>query len=183
MNDLKFRLYDLTVDEYVYFSESYAPNFRHDGIIMDLDGDDFKKLCCNLAGAGVGCFVCNRYDGTKSTTWFIDTAKGVHGDRYDYSKVVYTAGNVNVEIICSVHGSFMQLANRHINVVWTYEFESGEPAWLFEQFILHKFNASRVYNPDISVISSGLTEIFGDDVASDKDSLYAEYMMEMGESV
>ena len=56
MNDLTYRLYDLTVDEYVYFSESYAPNFRHDGIILDLDGDDFSKLCCNLAGAGVGYF-------------------------------------------------------------------------------------------------------------------------------
>jgi protein-arginine kinase activator protein McsA len=67
--------------------------------------------------------------------------------------------------------------DNHINVVWTYEFDFGEPAWMFEQFILNKFNDHRVYNPDISVISSGLTEIFGDDVASDKDSLYAEYMM------
>jgi hypothetical protein len=71
--------------------------------------------------------------------------------------------------------------DNHLNVVWTYEFESREPAWMFEQFILHKFNGSRVYNPDISVINDGLTEMFRDDVASDKDSLYAEYLLEMEE--
>jgi hypothetical protein len=65
-------------------------------------------------------------------------------------------------------------------VIWTHEFSTGEPAWLFEQFILHKFNDNRLNDRTIDVTPYGWTEIFGDDVASDKDSLYAEYMMEMG---
>lgn len=46
---------------------------------------------------------------------FIERARQVHGDKYDYSKVEYKSMNDKVEIICPVHGSFWQLAQSHIN--------------------------------------------------------------------
>ena len=58
-------------------------------------------------------------------------------------------------------------------------FGTGEPAWMFEQFILHKFNDSRLYDQDIVDKASGWTEIFGSDVAGNKDGLYDEYLLEM----
>ena len=45
---------------------------------------------------------------------WIDKARSVHGDKYDYSKVVYVNKETPVEIICPVHGSFMQIPNNHI---------------------------------------------------------------------
>jgi len=39
----------------------------------------------------------------------------IHGDRYDYSKVVYSGNKVKVEIICKEHGSFWQTPNNHKN--------------------------------------------------------------------
>lgn len=44
---------------------------------------------------------------------FIEKAKKMHGDRYDYSKVNYINTTSKVEIICPIHGSFWQMPWRH----------------------------------------------------------------------
>ena len=48
-----------------------------------------------------------------TTDEFIKSAKLIHGDKYDYSKVVYLGKDKQVEIICKKHGTFWQLANDH----------------------------------------------------------------------
>lgn len=40
------------------------------------------------------------------TEKFIEKAKKVYGDKYDYSKVEYKNCSSKVEIICPEHGSF-----------------------------------------------------------------------------
>jgi DNA-directed RNA polymerase subunit M/transcription elongation factor TFIIS len=52
---------------------------------------------------------------TKLQT-FIERAKLIHGDRYDYSKVDYVNGKTKVMIICRKedHGEFMQTPDSHI---------------------------------------------------------------------
>lgn len=50
----------------------------------------------------------------KTTEQFISDAIAVHGNRYDYSKVVYKTGSDKVTIICSVHGEFQQKADNHL---------------------------------------------------------------------
>ena len=44
---------------------------------------------------------------------FLQDAKAMHGDRYDYSRVNYVAAQEKVEIICSEHGSFWQSPINH----------------------------------------------------------------------
>lgn len=46
---------------------------------------------------------------------FIEKAKKVHGDKYDYSKVNYVNAHTEVEIICPKHGVFKQSPNNHLN--------------------------------------------------------------------
>ena len=46
---------------------------------------------------------------------FIEKAKAVHGDRYDYSKVDYKNAHTKICIICPEHGEFWQLPMSHIN--------------------------------------------------------------------
>lgn len=48
------------------------------------------------------------------TSYWINQAKEVHGDTYDYSKVNYIDSKTNVEIICSEHGLFYQAPNKHL---------------------------------------------------------------------
>ncbi len=49
-----------------------------------------------------------------NTQEFIDRAKLVHNERYVYDKVEYTTNKNKVEIICSIHGNFMQTPNAHL---------------------------------------------------------------------
>lgn len=45
---------------------------------------------------------------------FIAKARAIHGDKYDYSKVVYTNSATKVCIICPVHGEFWQKPSLHL---------------------------------------------------------------------
>lgn len=52
---------------------------------------------------------------TMTTEKFIEKAKSVHGDKYDYSKSVYVGTKQPIEIICKKHGSFFQTPNDHLS--------------------------------------------------------------------
>ena len=49
-----------------------------------------------------------------TTLDFIEKAKKVHGDKYDYSKVEYVNSHSKVCIICPKHGEFWQNPNGHL---------------------------------------------------------------------
>lgn len=54
--------------------------------------------------------------GNKGTTQgFIIKARTVHGDKYDYSRVVYVHSQLKVEIICKEHGLFLQSPQTHLS--------------------------------------------------------------------
>lgn len=46
-----------------------------------------------------------------TTEEFIEKAKKVHGDKYDYSLVEYKDSRVKVKIICPKHGVFIHTNN------------------------------------------------------------------------
>ena len=46
---------------------------------------------------------------------FIEKAKKIHGDKYDYSKVEYVNNRTKVCIICPEHGEFWQSPNKHLH--------------------------------------------------------------------
>lgn len=46
---------------------------------------------------------------------FIEKARLVHGDRYDYSKFIYINCMTKGIIICKEHGEFLQTPNSHIS--------------------------------------------------------------------
>ena len=45
---------------------------------------------------------------------FVEAARKVHGDKYDYSKVVYVNNTTPVIIICPIHGEFEQTPKNHL---------------------------------------------------------------------
>lgn len=46
---------------------------------------------------------------------FIERARAVHGDVYDYSQVVYVNNSTKVRIVCPVHGVFEQTPHKHMD--------------------------------------------------------------------
>jgi very-short-patch-repair endonuclease len=51
----------------------------------------------------------------KTTEQFIEDARRVHGEKYDYSLVEYHNSKSKVKIICPIHGVFEQKANGHLD--------------------------------------------------------------------
>ena len=45
---------------------------------------------------------------------FIERARKIHGDKYDYSKVEYVNNKTKVCIICPIHGEFWQTPDKHL---------------------------------------------------------------------
>ena len=51
----------------------------------------------------------------KTTEQFIEDAKQIHGEKYDYSKVEYVNAKTKVCIICPIHGEFFQTPTHHLS--------------------------------------------------------------------
>ena len=86
-------------------------------IICPIHGTFVQDKSSHLLGYGCwDCGVDKRADNnSKDIYHFLEKAKVVHGDKYDYSKVVYIRSHSNVEIICRKHGSFFQSPNSHLS--------------------------------------------------------------------
>lgn len=66
-----------------------------------------------------GCPICkgeNSGNRTRCTVnQFIDKARTIHGDYYNYSNVIYQNSHTLVDITCPNHGSFLQTPTNHID--------------------------------------------------------------------
>ena len=70
-----------------------------------------------------------------TTEEFIEKAKKVHGDKYDYSKVEYKTANDKVCIICPEHGEFWQRASNHLRGVSCPKCSHRSTKYTNEEFI------------------------------------------------
>ncbi|UPW42579.1 hypothetical protein BAHKABFF_00029 [Salmonella phage CF-SP1] len=68
---------------------------------------------------GHGCQKCGKIalsEGQRSSIfYFIERACEIHGDKYDYSNVIYKHGKVKVAITCIEHGVFYQMPHAHLS--------------------------------------------------------------------
>lgn len=62
---------------------------------------------------GAGCPKCSGVHRYSTKEW-IEEAKKIHGEKYNYSKVTYTKNSNKVCIICKEHGEFWQTPANHI---------------------------------------------------------------------
>ena len=96
--------YDYSLVEYVKAHELVKIVCAKHGIFNQTPSRHLLKL---------GCLKCANKNVT--TEEFIEKAKLVHGDKYDYSLVDYIGSKKRVKIICSTHGVFEQMPNNHLN--------------------------------------------------------------------
>jgi len=104
-------------DRYNYSLVDYKNNRTKVKIICPIHGV-FEQLSGNHL-KGYGCLKCSNSLIGKSNTLnikqFIEKAKAIHGDKYDYSLVEYKNARTKVKIICPIHGVFEQIPNDHLN--------------------------------------------------------------------
>jgi hypothetical protein len=63
---------------------------------------------------GYGCNKCSGKPRYTTEDW-IKKAKEVHGDKYDYSKVIYDKSDKKVTIVCFEHGNYEQKPKCHLS--------------------------------------------------------------------
>lgn len=99
-------------DEYSYEKTQYV-TMRQKLIVSCRKHGDFNAHPGNFINLKSGCPVCGGQHG-KSKAQFISDARKVHGDKYDYSLVSYLKTISPVEIICPIHGAFLQKPTVHL---------------------------------------------------------------------
>ena len=99
-------------DKYDYSLVKYIDSNTKVIIICKKHGKFEQKPYKHLSGQGCSkCSGCYKY----TTKEWIEKAKEVHGDKYDYSKVEYKKALEKIIIICIEHGEFKQTPNKHLN--------------------------------------------------------------------
>ncbi len=99
-------------DKYSYSLSEYVNTRTKIKIICPIH-NIFEQLTKNhLSGYG-----CDKCSGTVklTTTEFINKAKEIHGNKYEYSLVKYFGNNINVNITCRKHKkTFKQIPSTHL---------------------------------------------------------------------
>ena len=100
-------------NKYDYSLVNYINNKIKVKIICPTHGEFEQRPNDHLNGNG--CQLCSGKSKLNNLS-FINNAKIIHGDKYDYSLVNYINNKTKVTIICSIHGEFEQRPNNHINL-------------------------------------------------------------------
>ena len=104
-------------DKYDYSKVKYVNQLTKVKLICNEHGEFLQYPKYHLKGNG--CVHCgnkrNSLRRRKSTEDFIESSINAHGDKYDYSKVIYTTSPSKVTIICPEHGEFEQIALSHMS--------------------------------------------------------------------
>ena len=74
----------------------------------------FKQTPTSHLNSEIGCDWCRKKH-VYTTDEFIEEARKIHGERFDYSKVEYKSAKEPIIIICRVHGEFLQTPSDHKN--------------------------------------------------------------------
>lgn len=114
-------------DKYDYSKVEYVNANKKVCVICPIHGEFWISPANHLRERG--CPKCrsrkniaNRYEVSKpmlikkhTKETFLEMAKNIHGDKYDYSKVEYKDNKTKVCIICPKHGEFWQRPDNHLH--------------------------------------------------------------------
>ena len=100
-------------DKYDYSKVIYK-NTHSKIIIICREHGEFEQTPSSHIKNKSGCPICYGRNIVPTTKEWIEKAKIIHGDKYDYSKVNYIRSNNKVIINCKQHGEFEQTPGNHL---------------------------------------------------------------------
>ncbi|WP_134351103.1 hypothetical protein [Flavobacterium psychrophilum] len=96
---------------YNYNKVNYTKAHAKVIITCKIHGDFTQAAYSHLCG--IGCAECSG-KAQRSTETFIEKAKKIHNNFYNYDNTVYTNKNEKIIITCKKHGDFEQVPNDHL---------------------------------------------------------------------
>ena len=102
--------------KYCYDKSVYETNHTYLTITCPIHGDFKQTPAAHLSGQGCPkCGIESRSEiRRKSLDQFITEAKGIYGDKYDYSDSAYVNANTPISIKCKEHGIFYITPHSHL---------------------------------------------------------------------
>lgn len=120
-------LFNKNMLEYIISEGNKIHNYKYDySIVKYIKSNKKIDIICPIHGVfsqthnshlqGCGCPKCALTDVSAKNSkkdYIIDFIK-IHGDKYDYSKVLYVNARYKIIIICPIHGQFKQTPDNHL---------------------------------------------------------------------
>jgi len=144
-------------NKYDYTNTEYINKYSKIKIICPIHGEFNTEARYHLSGYG-----CQKCGWTKtgdfkrdSTTNFINKAKIIHGNKYDYSLVDYINQRTKIKIICPTHGVFEQEPIKHLKACGCKQCSESKGEKIIRQYLennninylpQHKFNDCKYKN-------------------------------------
>ena len=105
-------------DRYIYDRVVYVR--AHDKVIITCAKHGYFEQAPTDHLSGKGCYKCGKESyaakrAQKAKDGFIEKARAVHGERYDYDRVVYVRSKSKATITCKKHGEFEQAPDDHLS--------------------------------------------------------------------
>jgi DNA-directed RNA polymerase subunit M/transcription elongation factor TFIIS/very-short-patch-repair endonuclease len=127
-DDEKINYNQMTTEEYIRRARKKHKN-RYDYSLIGVYKYGKIKVICRKHGLfkinsnnhlrGGGCWQCAVEERgirhRKPLKKFLSDARKIHGNRYDYSEVVYKNSTTKIKIICPEHGPFLQYPGAHLS--------------------------------------------------------------------
>lgn len=134
-NQVHNGVYDYTPTIYTLSSSPVLIRCKQHGNFTQRPNDHLRGQGCPDCG-----MLSRRQTRSVGTEAFIQRAKQVHGNKYDYSKVVYAGTHAKVTITCPIHGDFDQKPNNHVSGKQGCKqcFHARHPG----RYVAHKFGTS-----------------------------------------
>ena len=99
-------------NKFDYSKVNYIDLYTQVTIVCPIHGEFEQTPRKHLSGSGcLKCFFDKIKDNTET---FIKKARLRHGDKYDYSKTIYSKSKSDVIITCKKHGDFKMTPNAHL---------------------------------------------------------------------
>jgi hypothetical protein len=113
----------ITGDEFINRAiEVHGDKYDYSETVHGTKKDKIKIICkehgpfyilkSSFLNEKIGCKKCNTH--YNNTERFIEKAKKIHSDKYDYSQVEYVDNKQKIKIKCNTHGIFEQIPNTHL---------------------------------------------------------------------
>ena len=99
-------------EKYDYTNTNYDNGHKKIKIKCLIHGE-FEQTPCNHL-SGYGCMKCSG-KAIPNNDEFIEKAKKIHNEKYDYNEIKYINSIKKIKIRCHIHGIFEQMPNSHLN--------------------------------------------------------------------
>lgn len=133
----------------------YESMSRHITLVCKEHGR-FSAQAGNVLYRKSGCPKCavesNGKRSRKSFESYVNRARAVHGERFEYLGVEYENAQAYLMVYCREHGEFRQLANSHLNGVGC--IKCSKPIWDTDSFIVE---ANKVHENKYSYFGANYT--------------------------